>query len=1254
MERYFTCSNHKAKYLQYFVSILAFIVLLLTLSSGVNAEDLGSLKRKLNPSGETEGGTVVVAGNEFLAAPVASDAEVPLNENTQNGTAVHTVVAQDTDGEALTYTIIAGNGAGAFQILDAATGQITVADASKLNYEITPQFVLEVKVSDGTASDTANITINIQDVEETPPPAPTVTVVDNCDGTSTLTASNYTGELKWSTGATTSVITVSEAGTYSVTQTVNGLESEPDTGVADPGTKPAAPGAEDGRHCGPGVVEIVASGGVTNGYRWYRADGSQIVDANGAPVTTAVYTTPELSATETYYVSVVNTDGCESAKTEVQAIIKSVPDAPVVEAQRFCSSANPSVASLPQNEGAFNWYASASSTSELSPSTALATGTYYVTTTVDGCESNKTAVSVTVDPASVGGTVASPATVCYNANSGTLQLSGQTGDIIRWESSLDGTNWTPIANTTISQSYSNLTKTTRYRAVVQSGICAEVTSTSATITVKPEIIASFSGITDGATYYSGESNKTLSGGSPAGGTFSGPGVSTTGTGNNKATVFSPCTALGDANEKTVSITYSGVYDGCTYSISKTVTVKRSTYAVTNVVSEPYFPICKGQNTSFTAVVYRDVQVIYPYINSPTDISLRNNAVYNEAYTAYFFAKFGREPSLIEKTYPERLLQPIVINPNPALSIQQQLNVSHLVVPASDFSYQWERNGGAQGNDKDVRSIAALSSTDYIRVLVKPKNTNNCITWSGPTVSNGGVQNGMPSNFLFFSEPDYSLVQADDAPPVNICAGDNSVEIAFSQGSFKWTETNAEITWKLRRDGVEYSLATIAIPPDATEAQLSDYFSLTAEEIRQGLESQSPPVSPAELVDGDEVFIDYVSDIDRVVRQKCGTSGEANRSEIVDVVVNDISAQAEDQSMEVCQTGSGSFTLNVTATGTAPVTYQWYLNGTLIEGQTSGTITIEDAQYSDEGVYSVEVTNGCEEIGPLDVGTLTIEPLSVVEAELEYTWIDQHTWEIRAVEKAPIEPGGFGSKPTFVWYRRDNSVSPEWDIVQEGPSDTYIERNSSANVEIMAEVVNTTSCILYNLSAPDNSNPLPVELFSFKAEQQGGDVLLKWSTAMEKDNTGFEVQVSSDAKNYRPVAFVKTQNGNSSAIQEYEFIHKEPGLQGSLYYRLKQIDVDGTASFHGPVHVGIEARNEVSFYPNPFNTELKAEIRAEGEGELFISVTNAVGAQLLQQTIQIKEGVSIEELIFDSSLQSGVYIVSVRMNGFSKRYRLLKQ
>ncbi len=107
---------------------------------------------------------------------------------------------------------------------------------------------------------------------------------------------------------------------------------------------------------------------------------------------------------------------------------------------------------------------------------------------------NSSSAAITVSNGTVAGGVTADATVCTGSNSGTLTLAGHTGTILRWESSIDNfVTIVTIANTTTTQNYSNLTQTTKYRAVVQNGTCAAANSSSATITVVPSPTASNTG-----------------------------------------------------------------------------------------------------------------------------------------------------------------------------------------------------------------------------------------------------------------------------------------------------------------------------------------------------------------------------------------------------------------------------------------------------------------------------------------------------------------------------------------------------------------------------------------------------------------------------------------------------------------------------------------------------------------------------------------------------------------------------------------
>lgn len=118
--------------------------------------------------------------------------------------------------------------------------------------------------------------------------------------------------------------------------------------------------------------------------------------------------------------------------------------------------------------------------------TNLSTTTLYRTTVQNGTclPALSDTVTITVDPITVGGTVSSNTTICESNNSGTLTLTGETGNVLNWESSSDGGfTWVSIANTTTSQGYLNLSNNTLYRAVVQSGVCPSTISGIATLTV---------------------------------------------------------------------------------------------------------------------------------------------------------------------------------------------------------------------------------------------------------------------------------------------------------------------------------------------------------------------------------------------------------------------------------------------------------------------------------------------------------------------------------------------------------------------------------------------------------------------------------------------------------------------------------------------------------------------------------------------------------------------------------------------------
>ena len=116
--------------------------------------------------------------------------------------------------------------------------------------------------------------------------------------------------------------------------------------------------------------------------------------------------------------------------------------------------------------------------------------------------------------------------------------------------------------------------------------------------------------------------------------------------------------------------------------------------------------------------------------------------------------------------------------------------------------------------------------------------------------------------------------------------------------------------------------------------------------------------------------------------------------------------------------------------------------------------------------------------------------------------------------------------------------------------------SAASRSFTADVTQFGALTVSNISAP-----LPVELVRFTAEPQGADALLRWATASEKNNDHFDVEASADGKNFHRIATV-AGHGSTTQTSEYQLTDKAIAHYAAdpVYYRLRQVDVDGTESF----------------------------------------------------------------------------------------------
>jgi len=177
-------------------------------------------------------------------------------------------------------------------------------------------------------------------------------------------------------------------------------------------------------------------------------------------------------------------------------------------------------------------------------------------------------------------------------------------------------------------------------------------------------------------------------------------------------------------------------------------------------------------------------------------------------------------------------------------------------------------------------------------------------------------------------------------------------------------------------------------------------------------------------------------------------------------------------------------------------------------------------------------------------------------------------------------------------------------------------------------------------------PLPVELVSFEANpQENGTVKLNWETASEYNSDHFAVLRSYDGQNYSPIGTVKSA-GNSSSSIKYEFIDYEP-KRGVSYYRLAQVDLDGTIAYSSIK--AVEMDFEFTVYPNPANEMFVVEMEQnEFDFQQTVQLYNAVGERVRIQASRSDNRYTVDT----SSLPEGVYFLQVETLNSNVREKIL--
>ncbi len=187
----------------------------------------------------------------------------------------------------------------------------------------------------------------------------------------------------------------------------------------------------------------------------------------------------------------------------------------------------------------------------------------------------------------------------------------------------------------------------------------------------------------------------------------------------------------------------------------------------------------------------------------------------------------------------------------------------------------------------------------------------------------------------------------------------------------------------------------------------------------------------------------------------------------------------------------------------------------------------------------------------------------------------------------------------------------------------------------------------------DSTYVPVELTNFGFNIQDDQVILTWETASELNNKGFEIQKRVTGENWREIGFV-AGNGTTTIPHKYTFSDYSL-VDGSNYYKLKQIDYDGTITYSNILSVIFNKNYTFKLYPNhpnPFNSETTINFSLPIRSDVTLEIYNILGQKVDKVHLNnLKSGNNSINYSADN-LTSGIYFYTIENRGLKITGKML--
>ena len=188
------------------------------------------------------------------------------------------------------------------------------------------------------------------------------------------------------------------------------------------------------------------------------------------------------------------------------------------------------------------------------------------------------------------------------------------------------------------------------------------------------------------------------------------------------------------------------------------------------------------------------------------------------------------------------------------------------------------------------------------------------------------------------------------------------------------------------------------------------------------------------------------------------------------------------------------------------------------------------------------------------------------------------------------------------------------------------------------VVTSYSPFTFGSKVGGGLNPLPVELLSFDVKEKNNSVDISWTTASEKNCDFFTVEKSLDETSFESAMSVHGA-GTSSVQHAYAVTDHEP-YNGISYYRLKQVDFNGSSSYSNFVQVEFNAgENVLNVYPAVSSGDFTVSYSGKKDTEVLLRIQNMLGQELYSEKFITGSRSLVQPINFSGRFPAGIYLVT---------------